>query len=41
MPTWAPQLGEEKVADVVAYVLTIKGTNVPGGKPPQGDKDVQ
>jgi cytochrome c oxidase cbb3-type subunit 3 len=40
MPTWGPQLGEEKVAAVVAYVLTIKGTNVPGGKPPQGEKDM-
>jgi cytochrome c oxidase cbb3-type subunit 3 len=39
MPTWAPQLGEEKVADVVAYVLTIRDTNVPGGKPPQGEKE--
>lgn len=37
MPTWGPQLGEEKVADVVAYVLTLRNTNVPGGKPPQGD----
>ncbi|HEY1960606.1 MAG TPA: c-type cytochrome [Polyangiaceae bacterium] len=37
MPTWGPQLGEEKVAVVVAYVLTLRDTNVPGGKPPQGD----
>jgi cytochrome c oxidase cbb3-type subunit 3 len=40
MPTWGPQLGDEKVAAVVAYVLTIKGTNVAGGKPPQGDKEM-
>jgi cytochrome c oxidase cbb3-type subunit III len=40
MPTWGPQIGDAKVAAVVAYVLTIKGTNVPGGKPPQGDKDL-
>ena len=40
MPTWGPQLGDAKVAAVVAYVLTLKGTNVPGGKPPQGDKDM-
>jgi cytochrome c oxidase cbb3-type subunit 3 len=40
MPAWGPQLGDEKVAAVVAYVLTIKGTNVPGGKPPQGEKDL-
>lgn len=40
MPTWGPQLGDAKVAAVVAYVLTIKGTNVAGGKPPQGDKEL-
>jgi len=39
MPTWGPQLGEEKVADVVAYVLTIRNTHVPGGKAPQGDQE--
>ena len=39
MPTWAPQLGEEKVASVVAYLLTIRNTNVPGGKAPQGDPE--
>jgi cytochrome c oxidase cbb3-type subunit 3 len=36
MPTWAPQLGEQRVEAVVAYVLTIRNTNVPGGKAPQG-----
>jgi cytochrome c oxidase cbb3-type subunit III len=40
MPTWGPQLGEEKVASVVAYVLTLRDTNVPNGKPPQGDKEM-
>jgi cytochrome c oxidase cbb3-type subunit 3 len=39
MPTWGPQLGEEKVAEVVAYVLTIQNTNVVGGKAPQGDRN--
>ena len=38
MPAWGPQLGDQKVANVVAYVLTIQNTNVPGGKPPQGEK---
>lgn len=38
MPAWGKQLGEAKTRSVVAYVLTIKGTNVAGGKPPQGDK---
>ncbi len=37
MPTWGPQLGVERVEDVVAYVLSIRNTNVPGGKPPQGE----
>jgi cytochrome c oxidase cbb3-type subunit 3 len=36
MPTWAPQLGQERVLSVVAYVVSIQGTNVPGGKAPQG-----
>lgn len=39
MPTWAPQLGEEKVAQVVAYVLTIRDTNAPKGKAPQGEHE--
>jgi cytochrome c oxidase cbb3-type subunit 3 len=38
MPTWGPVLGDKKVADAVAYVLTIKNTNVPNGKAPQGEK---
>ena len=36
MPTWAPQLGEQRVENVVAYVLSLRDTNVPGGKAPQG-----
>jgi cytochrome c oxidase cbb3-type subunit 3 len=39
MASWGPVLGETRVASVVAYVLTLKNTNVPGGKAPQGDKD--
>jgi cytochrome c oxidase cbb3-type subunit III len=38
MLAWGPQLGEEKVRAVTAYVLTLVGTNVPGGKAPQGEK---
>jgi cytochrome c oxidase cbb3-type subunit 3 len=38
MPAWGAQLGDDKVSNVVAYVLTIQNTNVPGGKPPQGEK---
>ena len=36
MPAWGPMLGQKKVTDVVAFVLSIKNTNVPGGKAPQG-----
>ena len=38
MPTWAPVLGAQRVREVVAYVLTIKNTHVPG-KAPQGDPE--
>lgn len=36
MAAWAGQLGPRRVQDVVSYVLTLKGKNVPG-KAPQGD----
>ena len=36
MPPWAPILGEKGVNDVVAYVLTLRNTEVPG-KAPEGD----
>lgn len=35
MAAWGNQLGPRRVQDVVAYVLTLKGTNRPG-KAPQG-----
>lgn len=35
MPAWKAALGDAQVQDVVAFVLSIKGTHVPG-KPPQG-----
>ncbi len=39
MVAWGPQLGpEEKVRQVVAYVLTLRNTNVAGGKAPQGER---
>ncbi len=38
MAAWGPVLGEARVASVVAYVLTLKNTNVSDGKPPQGDR---
>ena len=36
MPPWGPVLGPKGVAEVTAFVLTLKDTNVAGGKPPQG-----
>jgi cytochrome c oxidase cbb3-type subunit 3 len=39
MPAWGPQLGPERVQAVTAYVLTLRGTNVPGGKVAQGERE--
>ena len=39
MPAWGPQLGEDRVREVAAYVMAIRNTNVAGGKPPQGEKE--
>jgi cytochrome c oxidase cbb3-type subunit 3 len=36
MPAWGPVLGERQVRSVVAYVLTMRGTNVPG-RAPEGE----
>ncbi len=38
MPAWGPQLGRERIQAVVAYVLTLRGLNVPNGKAPQGER---
>ncbi len=37
MPSWKPVLGPVKIQEVVAFLLTIKNTNVPGGKSPEGE----
>lgn len=37
MPAWGVKLGETRLRQAVAYVLSIKDTNVPGGKEPQGE----
>lgn len=39
MPAWGPVLGPDKTAAVTAYVLSIRGTNVAGGKAPQGERE--
>jgi cytochrome c oxidase cbb3-type subunit 3 len=36
MPSWGPVLGPDKVENVVAFVLTLRGKNVPG-KPAEGE----
>ncbi len=36
MVAWGPQLGPKRVESLVAYVITLRGTNVPG-KAPEGD----
>lgn len=40
MPAWKPVLGPDKVAQLAAYILTLKNRNVPG-KPPEGEKTAQ
>jgi cytochrome c oxidase cbb3-type subunit 3 len=38
MPAWEPSLGPRKTQVVAAYVLSLKGKNVPG-KEPQGQQE--
>ena len=38
MVAWKSILNPKKIRDVVAYIQTLKGTNPPNGKPPQGEK---
>lgn len=38
MPAWGPQLGTDRVTAAVAYLLTIRNTNVTG-RPPQGTRE--
>ena len=37
MAAWGNQLGPRRVELLVAYVLTLHGTNAPGGKAPEGE----
>lgn len=39
MPAWGSQLGSLRVQAVTAYVISIRGTNVGGGKAPQGERE--
>ncbi len=38
MPAWGPQLSDEELIDVVAYVRSLQGTDPPDAKPPEGDE---
>jgi cytochrome c oxidase cbb3-type subunit 3 len=41
MLSWQSQLSPKQIQQVASYVLTLKGTNPPGPKEPQGDKWVE
>ncbi len=36
MPPWEGVLKDDELINVVSFIISIKGTNPPGGKPPQG-----
>lgn len=38
MIAWKSQLSPTNIQEVTSYILSIKGTNPPNAKPPQGDK---
>jgi cytochrome c oxidase cbb3-type subunit 3 len=38
MPSWKGQIPPDLMRDVAVYVYSIRGTNPPGAKPPQGEK---
>ena len=37
MIAWEPQLGKDNCALLAAYVISLRGTNVQGGKAPEGE----
>lgn len=39
MQAWGPVLGPERIQSVVAYLLTVRNSNVAGGRPPQGQHE--
>jgi cytochrome c oxidase cbb3-type subunit 3 len=38
MISWKTQLNIDQIKQVASYVLTLKGTNPPNPKAPQGEK---
>ncbi len=39
MPTWEKQLSHKQIADVASFIKSLHGTNPPGAKEPQGEKE--
>ncbi|GAO45174.1 cbb3-type cytochrome c oxidase N-terminal domain-containing protein [Flavihumibacter petaseus] len=39
MPAWQNSYSNKQIAQVASYVKSLKGTNPPGGKEPQGEKE--
>lgn len=39
MPTWEKQLSPKQISDVANFVKSLHGTNPPGAKEPQGEKE--
>jgi cytochrome c oxidase cbb3-type subunit 3 len=39
MPVWGEQLSQEEMTSLTAFVLSLKGTNPPNAKDPQGDPE--
>jgi cytochrome c oxidase cbb3-type subunit 3 len=40
MPTWEKQLSAKQISDVANYIKSLHGSNPPGAKEPQGNKEV-
>jgi len=41
MISWKAQLAPKQIQEVSSFILTLKGTNPPGAKEPQGEKWVE
>jgi cytochrome c oxidase cbb3-type subunit 3 len=38
MIPWRGVITDQQIQEVASYLLTLQGTNPPGGKPPEGEK---
>lgn len=41
MPAWGEEISKDEIYQVISYLMSIKNTNVPGGKEPQGEMTEQ